>query len=193
MMKKTLKFWVVLTILFSLVPAHAGELEELFASIEALNISRGGYVLCKSLTPDQQSVADKNREEANSEKVYKFRDNALNIVVDKSTNRVLVIFEQFEQLDQAGVQNLVGELFMAYEEPTVSAHDKVVYWAWGKKGKFTADQFNLAKEKKKALAIQATVKLNSEIKIVDKSQAEAKGSAYYIISSDPLLKFFKDS
>ena len=138
-------------------------------------------------------MADKNRQAANSDKVYKFRDNALNIVADKTTNRVLVIFEQFEQLDQAGLQNLVGELFMAYEEPTVSAHDQVVYWAWGKKGKFTTDQFNLAKEKKKALAILATVKLNAEIKIVDKSQAEATGNAYYIISSDPLLKFFKDS
>ncbi len=192
-MKKTLEFWVVLTILFSLVPVHAGELEDLFASVEALNITRGGYVLCKPLSPEQQAAAQKNLEEANSKKVYRFKDNALNIVADKATNRVLVIFEQFDQLGQAGVQNLVGDLFMAYEDPTVSAHDKVVYWAWGKNGKFTADQFNLAREKKKSLAILATVKLNSDIKIMDTAESQATGNAYYIISSDPLLKFFQDS
>jgi len=192
MMKKILEFGIVLGVLFSLVSVHAGELEDLFASVEALNITRGGYVLCKPLSPEQQAAAHKNLEEANSKKVYKFKDDGLNIVADKSTNRVLVLFEQFEQIGQAGVQNLVGDLFMAYEDPTVSAHDQVVYWAWGKKGKFTADQFNLAKEKKKALAILATVKLNSDIKIMDKTGAQAKGNAYYIISSDPLLKFFKE-
>ncbi len=191
-MKKILKFGIVLGVLFSLVSVHAGELEDLFASVEALNITRGGYALCKPLSPEQQAVAHKNLEEANSKKVYKFKDDGLNIVADKSTNRVLVLFEQFEQIGQAGVQNLVGDLFMAYEDPTVSAHDQVVYWAWGKQGKFTADQFNLAKEKKKALAILATVKLNSDIKIMDKTGAQAKGNAYYIISSDPLLKFFKE-
>ena len=82
---------------------------------------------------------------------------------------------------------------MAYEDPTVSAHDKVVYWAWGKKEKFTSAQFDMAKEKKKKLAIIATVKFNSEIKIMDKKETEAIGDVYYIISSDPLLKFFHDT
>jgi hypothetical protein len=36
------------------------------------------------------------------------------------------------------------------------------------------------------------VKFNSEIKIMDKNEAQAVGDAYYIISSDPLLKFFQD-
>ena len=191
-MKHLFGIWLVLGMIFSMGPARAGELEDLFASIEALNIERGGYVLCKILTPDQQTLAKNNYEEANSKKVYKFRDKTLNIVVDKATERVLVMFEQFEQITQPQVQNLVGELFMAYEDPTVSAHDQVVYWAWGKKGKFTADQFNLAKEAKKSLDIIATVKMTSDIKIIDQAQAEAKGNAYYIISSDPLLKFFQD-
>lgn len=45
---------------------------------------------------------------------------------------------------------------------------------------------------RKPLAIMATVKLNSDIKIMEKTGAAAKGSAYYIISSDPLLQFFQD-
>ncbi len=191
-MKQVFYSWIALIVFFTMVPVHAGELEDLFASVEALGIERNGYVLCKALTPEQHDLAKKNYQEANSEKVYKFQDQNLNIVADKTTNRVLVVFEQFEQVGQVQVQNLVGELFMAYEEPTISAHDRVVYWAWGKKGKFTADQFNLAKEEEKALDILATVKMSSDIKIMDKSDSEAKGNAYYIISSDPLLKFFQD-
>ena len=190
-MKK--RFWLLGILLLLCSTVRAGELEELFSSIESLNIQRGDYVLCRTLTSEQRAYAEKHLEEANSEKVYKFRDKDLNIVVDRASHRVLVIFEQFEQIDQAGIQNLVGDLFMAYEDPTVSAHDRVVYWAWGKKGKFTADQFNLAKEKKKTLAILATVKLTSDVKIMDKAVADAKGNAYYVISSDPLLKFFQDS
>ncbi len=179
--------------MFTALPAFGGEIEDLFSTIQSLKIERGGYVLCAELTETQKAFAQKNLQEAKSKKVYKFQDKDLNIVADRETDRVLVIYQQFEGIDQPGIQNLVGELFIAYEDPTISAHDKVVYWAWGKKGKFTADQFEMAKEKKKKLAILATVKLNSDIKIMDKTQTEAKGDAYYIISSDPLLKFFQDS
>ncbi len=193
MIKKICLFWLSLSLMFTALPAFGGEIEELFSTIQSLAIERGGYVLCAELTETQKAFAQKNLQEANSKKVYKFQDKDLNIVADRATDRVLLIYQQFEGIDQPGIQNLVGELFIAYEDPTISAHDKVVYWAWGKKGKFTADQFEMAKEKKKKLAILATVKLNSDIKILDKTQTEAKGDAYYIISSDPLLKFFQDS
>ncbi|MDD9302502.1 MAG: hypothetical protein HUK40_09220 [Desulfobacter sp.] len=196
-MKKLLAFWFALTfgvLLFwvCILPVQGGELEDLFAEVQALNIERQGYVLCCELTSAQQAFARDHLEKANASKVYKLRDKSLNIVADRTTHRVLVMYEQFEQVDQARVQTLVGDLFLSYEDPTLSAHDKVVYWAWGKKGKFTADQFNLAREKKKSLAIVATVKLNSEIKIMDKAFAHDKGDVYYIISSDPLLAFFTD-
>ena len=169
-----------------------GELEDIFTSVEKLNIQRQGYTLCAVLTPEQQAHAREHMEEAKSKKVYRFRDKGLSIVADQVSHRVLVIFEQFDQLDQPGVQNLVGDLFMTYEEPTVSVHDRMVYWAWGEKGKYTADQYTAAKETQEKLDIIATVKLNSEIPIMDKSKTENKGNAYYIISSAPLLRFFKD-
>jgi len=171
----------------------AGELQSLFSQVENLNIQRQGYVLAAKLTQSQLAIAAENPMDAFSQQVFKFKDKALNIVADKKTNRVLVIYEQFENLSQQKVQAMVGELFMAYEDPTISAHDKVVYWAWGKKGKFTAAQFDMAKENKKAPAVIATVKFNSEIKIMDKNTADAIGTAYYIISSDLLLKFFQNT
>lgn len=182
----------ILLLLMTSVAGFCGELEDLFARVEALKLERQGYTLCRELTPAQQAYAREHMEEANSKKVYRFRDKTLNVVADHATHRVLVMFEQYEQLGQPGVQNLVGDLFMAYGEPTVSAHDRVVYWAWGQKEKFTADQYKMAKEKNKGLEILATVKLNSEIPIMEKSDEDGKGSAYYTISSDPLLRFFKD-
>ncbi len=183
---------VLVAISFSL-PCWAGEVDILFSQVAALKIERQGYVLGAELTRDQLTVAAENPMKSASKKVFKFQDQGLNIVADQSTNRVLVIYQQFNKAGQKKAQDLVGELFMAYGDPTISAHDKVVYWAWGKKEKFTAAQFDMAKEKKKKLAIIATVKLNSEIKIMDKTQADAIGDAYYIISSDPLLQFFNDN
>lgn len=181
----------ILFFLFTTAPGFCGKLEDLFASIEALNIQRQGYTLCKTLSLEQQAYAQKHMEEASSKNVYRFRDKTLNIVADPKTHRVLVMFEQFDKIDQSEVQNRVGDLFMTYGEPTISAHDKVVYWAWTKEEKVTADQYKTAKEKKKRLDIIATVKLNSEIKIMEKSEEKEMGDAYYIISSDPLLQFFK--
>ncbi len=173
--------------------SFSGEVESLFSQVENLKIQRQGYVLGAELTRIQEAIAAKSPLDAASKKVFKFKDKNLNIVADRESRRVLVIFEQFEKLPQKRVRDLIGELFMAFEDPTVSAHDKVVYWAWGKKEKFTSAQFDMAKEKKKKLAIIATVKFNSEIKIMDKKETEAIGDVYYIISSDPLLKFFHDS
>lgn len=172
--------------------AGSQEQDALFSQVEKLNLQRQGYVLGAPLTEAQQLIAAKNPLAVASKKVFKFKDSNLNIVADKKTFRVLVIYEQFECLSQRQIQDKVGELFMAYEDPTISAHDRVVYWAWGKREKYTAAQFDMAKEKKKPLAIIATVKFNSEIKIMDKNEPQAVGDAYYIISSDPLLKFFQD-
>ncbi|HCY84106.1 MAG TPA: hypothetical protein DHV36_03120 [Desulfobacteraceae bacterium] len=180
-------------ILMTALPGTCGELEDLFTTVRNLNIQRNGYILCAKLTDAQKTVAENNMQTARSEKVYRFMDGSLNVVADKATDRVLVVFEQFEDIGQAQVQNVLGDLFMAYDDPTVEAHDKVVYWAWGKAGKFTRDQYDLAREKKTPLSIMATVKLHSDVKILDKAEAENKGNAYYIISSDPLLRFFQDT
>lgn len=173
--------------------SSAQDLESLFTQVEALKIQREGYVLGAPLTFAQQEIAAQNPLNSGSPKVFKFKDQDLNIVADKDSSRVLVLYERFEKISQSRVQEVMGDLFMTYEEPTVSAHDQVVYWAWGPTGKFTQAQFDMAKETQKKLVILATVKFNSEIKIMDKAQFQTLGDVYYIISSDPLLQFFHDN
>ena len=181
------------------------DLDALFRQVRALNIERGGYVLGAALTPEQMAVARAHTLTPASSEIRKFRDGNLHVVAERENNRVMVIYEAFADQTRDQVRDRVGELFMAFDEPTVTAHDQLVYWAWGEKGKFDAHQFNLAKEKKTPLKVLATVKFTSEVKIRDKEahgsaplKAEDKekegepktGQAYYVISSEPILMYY---
>ncbi len=191
MMSTTLLALFLLTGLFA-GTVFASNLDDLFTAVGKLNIQRHGYTLGKALNKTQLKTAASNPVEAASKETFKFQDKKVFIVAENKTNRVLVIYEQFEDSVQKKIQNLVGDLYMTFDDPTVLAHDKVVYWAYTKTGKVPADQFDLAKEIKKPLDILATVKFVSDIKIMEKEASETKGQAYYIISSDPILKQIAD-
>ncbi len=181
-----------LAVLFFTGLGHTQDLNNLFKQVEHLKLERQGYVLGAKLSEAQLKTAETNPEEATAEETFKFKDNTLHIVAQKGSNRIVVIYEQFQNADQKRVQQVVGDLYISFEDPTVLAHDKIVYWAWTKKGKISTQAFDAAKKDKKKLDILATIKYISEVKIMDKKEASLTGDAYYIISSDPILKFFAD-
>lgn len=192
-MRHTLRKIIIasgLAVLFFTGFSHAQDLNKLFKQIEALKLERQGYVLGAKLSKAQLKIAQANPEEATAEGTFKFKDDTLHVVAQKGSNRILVIYEQFKDADQKAVQQVVGDLYIRFEDPTVLAHDKIVYWAWNQNGKISTKEFDAAKEQKKKLDILATVKYISEIKIMEKKEASQTGEAYYIISSDPILKFF---
>jgi len=168
--------WISIVMFLFVGAAQAADLNRLFKKVEKLKLERQGYVLGAKLNKQQLEIAAANPEEAKAEDTFKFKDDSLFIVAHKETNRVLVIYELFEKAAQKKVQDLVGDLYVNFEEPTVMAHDKIVYWAWVKKGK--------------KLDILATVKCVSDIKIMEKQKEPLNGDVYYIISSDAILKFF---
>ena len=170
--------------------AHANDLNDLFSRVEKLNIERAGYVLGAILNQVQMKTAVADPVDASTKDTFKFKDKNLFVVADKTSNRVLVMYEQFEAASQQKIQDLVGDLYMNFDDPTVLAHDKVVYWAYTKNGKISSKEFDSARQDKKKLDILATVKFISDINIMEKIKDPAPGQAYYIISSDPLLKFF---
>jgi hypothetical protein len=185
---------MILLLLFSSL-VQANDLNSLFDQVEKLKIERHGYVLGAVLNQEQMKTAASNPIAASSPDTFKFKDKNLNIVAQKTSNRVLVIYEQFEDATQQKIQNMVGDLYMNFDDPTVLAHDKVVYWAYTKKGKITSIEFDAARQDRKKLNILATVKLITDINIIEtgKESEPATGQVYYIISSDPILKFFKDT
>ncbi|MCP3876642.1 MAG: hypothetical protein GY699_26335 [Desulfobacteraceae bacterium] len=192
MLKKIVVKFLMVTLILSLFSgvSTANDLNGLFKQVEKLKIERQGYMLGKALNKVQLNKAISNPVDAATPDTFKFKDNNLFIVAQKTTHRVLVIYEQFEEATQQKIQDLVGDLYMHFDDPTVLAHDMVVYWAYEKKGKVSSQAFDTAKDNKKTLDILATVKFVSDIKIMEKLKEPAKGHVYYIISSDPILKIF---
>lgn len=192
MQKKMICRICVVMLLFSSL-VHANDLNSLFEQVEKLKIERHGYILGAALNQGQMKTAASNPVDAVSPDTFKFKDENLYVVAQKTTNRVLVIYEQIKAASQKKIQDLVGDLYMNFDDPTVLAHDKVVYWAYTKKGKITSKEFDTARQDKKKLDILATVKFISDINIMEKIKEPATGQVYYIISSDPILKLFKDT
>ena len=182
-----------LCLLLSSVPSQgAGELPDLFNRVEKLGLGRKGYVLGAVLDKARQELAAAHPLPSAAGGTYKFKDKGVTLVVDRSSHRVIMIYEHFDAISQKEVRELTGTLFFDFDEPTVMAHDTLVYWAYDRHGKVSAQRFDLARGGEKTLAILATVKLNSGVPIVEEKEAAGSGSAYYVISSTPLLNYFKN-
>ena len=166
-------------------------LSNLLGQVERLNISRQGYTLGKGLTDGQKEAALKHPVEAANPWTFKFQDGDLYVVADKATDRVVILYERYEATTIKKVRALVGSLYLDFGDPTVMAHDKIVYWAFSPKGKLTREQYKKAKQADEKFNILATVKLNSSIKIMGDSTQSGESSVYYIISSEPVLKLIK--
>ncbi len=181
---------ILLLLLFSSA-CSSDNLSDLLGQVETLNISRGGYTLGKGLTDGQRATALKHPVEAANPWTFKFKDGDLSVVADKATDRVVILYERYEATTIKKVQALVGSLSLDFGDPTVMAHDKIIYWAFSPKGKLTREQYKKAKQADGKLNILATVKLNSSMKIVGDSTQSGESSVYYIISSEPVLKLIK--
>ena len=166
-------------------------LSDLLAQVEILNIYREGYTLGKVLTEGQRATALKHPVEAANPWTFKFKDGDLYVVADKATDRVVILYERYEATTRKQVQALVGSLSLNFGDPTVMAHDKIIYWVFGPEGKLTREQYKKAKQADGKLNILATVKLNSSMKIMGDATRADEGSVYYIISSEPVLKLIK--
>jgi len=182
-------------ILLNPVFSCADELSNLLDQVEKLNITIEKYTLGKALSKDQQIKAAENitNESASAPETYKFKDKNLYIVADKLTHRVIILYEQYDEQSSKTMQDMIGNLFFIFGDPTIMAHDKLIYWAYDNKGRISEKEFQKFKENKKQLQILATVKLSSSKKIMGlKDNNDNKGgSIYYIVSSDPVLKLIK--
>ena len=164
------------------------KISDLLGQVESLNITREGYTLGKELTDKQKATALKHPEEAANPRIFKFKDGERYVVADRATDRVVILYERYEAATLKKVQALVGSLYLDFGDPTVMAHDKIIYWAFGPKGKLSEKQYRNDKHINKKLDILATVKLNSDIKVVGKNDLMKVGDIYFIISSEPVLK-----
>ncbi len=168
--------------------SSANEFTTLLDQVEKLNISRDNYTLGKALTDKQKKIARQNTVQEASSGTLKFRDKNLYVVAEQNTDRVIILYEQYEKASEKKTQEVIGSLFLDFGDPTVMAHDKVIYWAFDAKGKVSEEKFRKIKDTKEQLQILATVKLSSSEKIMENPKSK---NVYYIISSEPVLKWIK--
>ncbi|MBT8365632.1 MAG: hypothetical protein KJP23_13110 [Deltaproteobacteria bacterium] len=184
-------FFAILLLFVVACTSQSDEFVDLSARIAKLNIKRFAYTLGEVLMEKQKETARRNAVDTASPGTYKFKDNNLFIVADKATDRVLILYEQYDPATKEKVRELVGNLFFDFGDPTVMAHDKTIYWAFDEKGKISEQQYRATKAKNQPLKTLATVKLNSSHKIMGHDGDIQNRSIYYIVSSEPLLKLIE--
>ncbi len=178
-------------ILFLLFGCSKTGRDDLFSRVGGLNLTRGEYTLGKVLTNAQRKIASANPIPGAKEGVYKFRDGDLIVVADETNHRILIMYEQYDQVSVDKVKALVGSLYIDFGDPTVMAHDKIIYWAYTQDGKMTEEQFKKVKKKEGKLNVLAVVKLISSQEIMSQKGTQLAESIYYIISSEPILKMMQ--
>jgi len=192
-----MRYFLSLSLIFLLLTsissdAQSKEIEGLLDQLAALNLNRNGYTLGKVLTDAQKKTAQQHSIEVKNPRIYKFQDGDLFIVAAKTTDCVIILYKQYDPTSREKIQEVVGALFLDFGDPTILAHDKIIYWAFGPEGKLSEPEYSKIKEEKGKLDILATLKLTSSLKIMEKDEADATGSMYYIISSPAVLKIVSD-
>ena len=124
---------------------------------------------------------------------YKFQDGNLFVVIHKRTDRVLIMYEQYEPASLEQIHHLIGSLVVDFGEPTVMVHDKILYWAYSDRGKLAEQAYREIKNAGVQQPFWATIKVSSSTPIMADDAASKSGSVYYIISSSKVLELMKAS
>ncbi len=183
------------------LPAAAGVVPEgsepatlmgLADRVAALRLGSPAGVIGSRLTPEEiarDRVAGAAAVYPGTVHVRRGRET---IVVDEDSGLVLAVFRREEKADRAVMREMVGRLMTRFGEPTTTAHDKLIYWAYGPDGLLDQDAWRSAQEGS-GLEILATVKFSTALPLETASGdslAPARGPVYYIITSDPLLQAY---
>jgi hypothetical protein len=189
--RSTLSLLFALT---SVIPGivHAeGSPESMIAELRGLQLGAGGYLLGETLSLDEIAEARNNPARTYPGTVQLPRES-FHVVADAESGLILAIFERKEDASADDVTSMISRLMLQFGEPTTSAHDQLVYWAWSRSGRIHDDSFQEAKQTGE-LAVLATVKFSSSMVLTqDMSNENTRdsGTIYYIITSNPLLEAY---
>lgn len=168
-----------------------GMRNELVVRVSALDLGMNGYIIGSRLSAVQKKAASVNLVNDPYEGTYKFRDAELFIVAAEDDDTVLAVYQRNENADIAQTRKMISGLTGLFGEPTVMAHDKLIYWAYNGQGKIPESQYDDLREKGEKFEVLATVKFSSTVTVTEENpDPEQIGTAYFIISSDPLLQDF---
>ncbi len=174
--------------------------------VASLNVGLNGYILGKKLTTDQLSISKKNTIKKAVEGTYKFSDGELFIIASKTDDRVLVIYKDFNKIDNKKAKAILGNSILNFGEPTAIAHDKLVYWSYDKNGKkISEDELKIFKDKIRNKDVTlaetlkkeyrevkyepyVTIKFSCSKEIMNRDVVYTDADAYLLYSSNKLIE-----
>ena len=165
--------------------------DNLAGSVASLHLGISGYTIGETLSPAQKQIAMQNMVQDSYPGTYKFRDAELFVVVSQKDDTILALYTRNENAGFDQTRKMISGLMGIFGEPTTMAHDKIIYWAYGKQGKIPEETYNELREKGEKFDVLATVKFNSTVAITNEDpEKKQSGTIYFIISSDHLIQDF---
>jgi hypothetical protein len=154
-MKSLLKLVIFV---FTIVSVLSGS-EQVYSKIENMNKGLDGYVVGKMLNDEQKELLIKNFIKSNEFNIAKFLvGDDLIVAIDKSNNVVIALNKRYKKVEQKELQKMIGEYIFKYDEPTVMAHDKMVYWVYDKDNKkLSEDDLDKWKDSLKGKSVSGTL------------------------------------
>lgn len=195
---------MVFLLFFLQMPASANtvvkEMNRIAGEVAALELGFGSYILGKPLTAEQKVFAQKHPVAKALKGTYKFQDEKIFVIAAKENDLVLGVYREYPDVSTDDLKGIVGTLMLEHGEPTAIAHEKLVYWSYGKNGKITQEDFDFARQSGGMKSLVA-VKFSSSQEIGanedsvenpkdDRAKEQSPISAYVMITSDPLSKLF---
>ena len=195
MAKNRYLFLALLLSIVALPNLNAETIEEAIqhkaAQVSKLAIGYDDFIIGRKLTGEQKKLAAQSISEKTIKGTYKFQHDDFFVIADLKSDIVLGLLKEIQNAGKDDVKKIIGELMMKYSEPTLMAHDKLVYWAYDEDGKISEQQFESSKKTggKEALV---TVKFSSSkpifremMKATDKAE-DSSADISVIIHSNPL-------
>ncbi len=206
MKMKTKTFFAALLLSIIALPnLNAETIEETIrhkaAQVSKLSIGYDDFIIGRKLTDEHKKLAAQSISEKTIKGTYKFQHGDFFVIADRKSDIVLGLLKEKKNAGQEDVKKIIGELMMKYHEPTLMAHDKLVYWAYDEDGKISEQQFRASKRAGGQEAL-VTVKFSSSQPIFremmketgkaeDSSKAQPKSADIsVIIHSNPLSALY---
>lgn len=187
----------------------SANVSDLYTKIANMKKGTDGYIIGEVLTKEQEAKVETNMIKSSYPKIINFLDGKdLLISINKKNKRVLIINKRYQNMDQASIKGMLGNMIHDFDEPTAMAHDKMVYWVFDENGdKLTEDDLKAWKDnisgkatsgmalaeavnlKKKKVNFNpfVSVKLQSDQPIMSEVKETKLANPYLLIKSDKLI------
>lgn len=171
------------------------------AEVSKLAIGYDDFIIGRKLTDEQKTLATQSTSKKTIKGTYKFRHGDFFVIADRKSDIVLGLLKEKKNAGREDVKKIIGELMMIHQEPTLMAHDKLVYWAYDEEGRISEQEFEASRGTgaKEALVtvkfFSSTPIFREMMKETDKSEGSSKeqpktADISVIIHSNPLSALY---